>query len=156
MLLCKGQCDFSTCKDLVCLLSNLVGHTLIAYGPLGSFSSFVIFLYILLGCQLQTSRINLAILSQDFLCLGLDFKQEPACHAVKCKVRVAIGVKSWAEKCDCGKKYDTDVMTTVIGLDMGFIGLVSGSSQNNLWILKLYSCVTWLPANWKPKWLLVF
>ena len=73
MLLCEGQCDFSTCKDSVSLISNLVEHVLIAYEPIGSFSSFVIPLYVLLSCQLQTFRINLQILSQDFLCPGLDF-----------------------------------------------------------------------------------
>ena len=72
MLYCKGQCDFSICKDSVCLLSNLVEYVFIAYGPLGSLSSFVILLYILLNCQLQTSRINLEISSQDFLCVRLD------------------------------------------------------------------------------------
>ena len=45
MLFCKGQCDFSRCKDLVCLLSSLVEHVIIAYRPLVSFSSFVILLY---------------------------------------------------------------------------------------------------------------
>ena len=40
MLFCEGQCDFSACKDYVCLLSTLVKHVLIAYGLLGSFSSF--------------------------------------------------------------------------------------------------------------------
>ena len=70
---CKGHCDLSTCKDSVCLLSNLVKHVFIAYGPLGSFFSFVILLYILLSCQLQTSRMNLQILTQDFMCHGLYF-----------------------------------------------------------------------------------
>ena len=70
---CKSQCNFNTCKDSVCLLSNLVKHVLIAYGPLGSFFSLVILLYILLSCWLQKSRINLQILSQGFLCIGLDF-----------------------------------------------------------------------------------
>ena len=88
MLFYNDQCNFSTCKDLVCLLSNLVEYVLIAYGPLGSFSSFVILLYILLSCQLQTSRINLQILSQDFMCLGLDFEWEPTC-TVNHEVRVA-------------------------------------------------------------------
>ena len=36
MLFSKGDCNFGTCKDSVCLLSNLVEHVLIAYGPLGN------------------------------------------------------------------------------------------------------------------------
>ena len=55
MLLCKGQCDLSTCKDSVCLLSNLVEHVLIGYGPLGSFSSFVI---LLCFAELSTTTIQ--------------------------------------------------------------------------------------------------
>ena len=70
MLFCKGHCDFSTSKDLV----NLVEQALIAQGTVGSFSPFDFLLYILLSCQPQTSRINLQILSEDFLCLGLDFE----------------------------------------------------------------------------------
>ena len=66
MVFCKGQCDFTTCKDLLCLLSNLVEHIKIAYGSLGSFSSFVL--------STTKSRINLPIISQDFLCLDLDFQ----------------------------------------------------------------------------------
>ena len=60
MFFCKVQCDFSTYKDLVCLLSNLVEHVLIACGLFVSFSSFVILLYF---AELSTteSRINLQV-----------------------------------------------------------------------------------------------
>ena len=73
MLFFKGQHNFSTCQDLVHLCSHLVEHVLIAYGPLGSFSSFVILLYF---AVLSTTkfRINLIVVSQDFSCLGLDFE----------------------------------------------------------------------------------
>ena len=81
-MLFKDQCDFSTCKYLVCLLSNLVEHVLIVYGPLGSFSSFVILLYFVERSTTK-SRINLSVWSEDFWSLGLDFKQEPVCHAIE-------------------------------------------------------------------------
>ena len=55
MLFCKSHCNFNTCKDLVCLLSNLVEHVLIAYGPLGSFTSFVILWYFV---ELLTTKIQ--------------------------------------------------------------------------------------------------
>ena len=73
MLFCKGQYDISTCKDIVFLLMNLIKHVVVAYRPLWPFSSFVILLYF---ADLSTtkSQINLPVLSEDFWCLGLDFK----------------------------------------------------------------------------------
>ena len=86
MLFCKDQCNLGTSKDLVCLLSKLVENVLIAYGALGSFSSFVILLYF---AELLTtkSRIKLPVLSQDIWCLGLDFKQEPISHMIECEIK---------------------------------------------------------------------
>ena len=92
MFFFKGQCDFSACKDLVCLLSNLVEHVLIAYGTLGSFSSFVILLYF---AELSTTkcRVNLLVLSEDFWCLGLHCEWEPAHHMIECELEWK--VKPW-------------------------------------------------------------
>ena len=113
MFFCKGQCDFSTYKDSLCLLSNLFEHVLIAYGPLGSFFSFVILLYILLSCQLQTLRINVQILSQNFLCLGLDFLARTCMLHVKWKLWTeGESQKVRHESCWkallCWKKYEKD------------------------------------------------
>ena len=93
MLFCKAQCDFSTWKDLVCL----VEHVLIAYRPLGSFSSFVFLLYF---AELSTtkSRLNLLVVSQDFWSLGLDFKWEPMCLAWGNKI------KCWKANCVSGRE----------------------------------------------------
>ena len=125
MLSCKGQCDFSTHKDSVCLLSNFVDHVLIVHGPLGSFFSFVILLYILLSCQLQKSRINLQILGQAFLCLGLNFqaRTHTSCSSLwsesyelsvkSQKVSSESGQKAWQcwKKCDiCTADYHSKLL----------------------------------------------
>ena len=47
-------------------------HVLIAYGPLESLS-FVISFACFVELSNTITRINLQILSQDILCLGLDF-----------------------------------------------------------------------------------
>ena len=61
MFFCKGQCDFSTCNDSVCLLSNLVEHELIAYGPLGSFFFCYSIVYFteLLTTKIQNKSANI-------------------------------------------------------------------------------------------------
>ena len=86
MLFCKSQCNFSACKDLVSFLSNLVENVLIAYGPLVSFSSFVILLYF---AELSTtkSRKNLPVLHENFYSLGLYFEQEPTHHGIEHEIK---------------------------------------------------------------------
>ena len=89
MLFCKGQCNFNACKDSFCLLSNLVGHILIAYRPLGSFFSFVILLYILLSCQLKKIQNKSASIDSGLPgVLVLIFECEPMCHTVEHEVKV--------------------------------------------------------------------
>ena len=68
---CKGQCNFMRCKDLAFLLSNLVKTCIYCIWPY----RILFFCYSLVYfAELSTTvtRINLQMLGQEVLCLGLD------------------------------------------------------------------------------------